>query len=78
MPVETLAVSCLVLGCLFVASGPMASAHVSIAAAAGGNNMIPRPYEVVKRRGPGAQNKHWYFGRDQIDNSSGIVAEIRS
>ena len=62
---------------------PVASAYVS-AAATGCNNMIPRPYGVVQRTGPGALYKYWvqerglHFGRDQIDNFSGILAEIRS
>ena len=46
--------------------------------------MIPRPYGVVKRRGPEALYKYWaqergpHFGRDQIDNFSSILAETRS
>ena len=61
---------------------PMASAHVS--AATGGKSMIPHPYGVVKRRGPGALHKYWaqvrgpHSGRDEIDNFSGILAEITS
>ena len=72
MPVKTLTISGQVHGYLFSASGPMASAYVSIAAAAGGNNMNPRPYEVVKRHWPGAQNKYWH------SNEVLILAEIRS
>ena len=54
------------------------------AAATGCEDVIPRPYGVVERRGPGALCKQWaqergpHFGRDQIDNFSGILAEIRS
>ena len=61
----------------------MASACVP-AAATGCENMIPRPYGVVQRRGPGALFKYWaqergrHFGRDQIDNFSDVLAEISS
>ena len=61
----------------------MASACVP-AAATGCENMIPRPYGVVQRRGSGALFKYWaqergpHFGRDQIDNFSSILAEIRA
>ena len=47
-------------------------------------NMILRPYGVVKRWGPATLYKYWAqergpcFGRDQIDNFSSILAEIRS
>ena len=50
----------------------MASACVSIAAAAGGNNMIPRPNVVVKRRWPRAPYKYLaqergpHSGRGQV------------
>ena len=68
----------LVIGYLSSASGPMANAHVC--AAAGGIRMIPRPYGVVERQEPGAQNKYsrTSFGRDRIDNLSGILAQISS
>ena len=95
MLVKTLSISGQAHGFLSVASSLMASACVS-AAATGCKNMIPRPYRVVKRRGPEALYKYWgtgtrtsfwprsdrqllqYFGRDQIDNFSGILAETRS
>ena len=54
----------------------MVSAKVS--AAAGGHSMVPRPYDMVKCRGPGALFKYWaqergpHSGRDQIDKFSGL------
>ena len=77
-------------GYQFTASGPRPNAYVSIAATAEGNNMMPRPYEVVKRREPRALHPNWaqergpgrqllrYFGRDQIVNFFEKVAEDRS
>ena len=44
------------------------------AAATGCENMIPRPYGVVQRRGPGALYKYWAQER----GPPGILAEIRS
>ena len=50
---ENLTISGLISGYLFNASGPVASAYVSIAAPAGGKSTIPRPYEVVQRQESG-------------------------
>ena len=51
-------------------------------AAGGGKSTIPRPFGVVKRRGPWAPNKNWaqergpHSGRDQVVNFSYSLSEI--
>ena len=74
---KTLTISGQVFGSLLIVSSPMASACVP-AASTGCEYLIPRPYGLVQRRGPGALYKYWaqergpHFGRDQFDNFSGI------
>ena len=65
---ETLTIPGQVFAFLFIVSSPMASACVP-AAATGCEYMIPRPYGVVQRQGPGALYRYWaqergpHFGR---------------
>ena len=44
MPVKTLTISGLVIGYLTSASDPVANARMCVTA--GGNSVVPRPYEV--------------------------------